>query len=176
MRKVKIGKVVLHITVGNKPGWGREYEEKRKKLLEKAKKLLEKITGKKPCPTYAKKRIPAWKIYPGALLGYKVTLRKEEAEKMLNRLLDAIDRKVKKEWFDEYGNFSFGIKEYIDIPGIKYDPEIGMFGLDVSVSLERPGYRIQRRRRCRRRVPRRHRVTVEDAIEFLKEKFDVEIV
>ena len=46
-----------------------------------------------------------------------------------------------------HGNLSFGIHEYIEMPGAKYDPDIGMFGLDVSVNLERPGYRISRRKK-----------------------------
>jgi len=165
MRKIRIEKVTLNIGVGE-PG----------EKLEKAKKLLEILTGQKACITKAKKRVPAWGIRPGLPIGVKVTVRKEKAYELLKRLFAAVGNKIKKESFDEYGNFSFGIDEYIHIPGMKYDPEIGLFGMDVCVTLERPGYRVARRRLKRRKIPRRHRITKEEAIEWVKKTFNVEIV
>ncbi|HDD72351.1 MAG TPA: 50S ribosomal protein L5, partial [Candidatus Bathyarchaeota archaeon] len=69
----------------------------------------------------------------------------------------------------------FGIREHIDIPGTKYDPKVGIFGMDVCVSVERPGYRIMRRKRCRTKIPRKHRVSREEAIRFIEEKFNVKV-
>ena len=46
--------------------------------------------------------------------------------------------------FDNFGNYSFGIREHIDIPGVKYDPQIGILGLGISVTLTRPGYGIRK--------------------------------
>lgn len=40
--------------------------------------------------------------------------------------------------FSETGNFGFGIQEHIDL-GIKYDPGIGIYGMDFYVVLNRPG-------------------------------------
>ncbi len=165
MRRIMLDKVVLHINVGN-----------RIERLEKAKILLERITGRKPALVKAKKKVPAWEIRPGKPIGYKVTLRGEDARRILKLMFETVDNKVKEEWFDEYGNLSFGIKEYIDIPGMKYDPELGIMGLDVCVSFKRPGYRIAERRIARRRIPKRHRITKEEVIEFLKREFNVEIV
>src|SRR2546425_2380369 len=78
--------------------------------------------------------------------------------------------------FDTRGNFSFGIQDYTDFQGMKYDPEIGVFGMDVSVSLQRPGWRVARRSNKSRRIPRRHRVTRDEGIQFMKDRFKVEVV
>jgi len=165
MREIRVEKVVLNIGVG-------EGGEK----LAKAEKVLEMITGQKPARTQARKSVRDWKIKEGEPIGCRVTLRGERAVKTLKRLLDAVDNKIKATSFDDGGNVSFGIKEHIDIPGVSYDPEIGMFGMNVSVALERPGYRIKRRRLLRRPVPRSHKISKEEAINFISSKFGVEVL
>ena len=85
-------------------------------------------------------------------------------------------KKIKKSSFSNTGVFSFGIKEHIDIPGTKYDPKIGIFGMDVSVNLRKPGYRVARRRRKRSKVGSKQRVRVEEAINFMINNFGVRIV
>jgi len=70
---------------------------------------------------------------------------------------------------------AFGIHEYIDIPGVKYDPKIGIMGLEVCVTLERPGYRIKRRRLLARKIPARHRVSRQEAVEFMSKNFDLKV-
>ena len=162
MRKITIEKLTINIGVG-KPG----------EPLEKALKLLQKMfPDKKPIITKAKKRIPAWGIRPGV----KLTLRKKDAYEALRWLLKAVNNTLKESQFDEYGNFGFGIKEYGWIPGLKYDPEIGMYGMDVIVTVARPGYRVMKRRLKRKTIPKRHRTTKEEVIEFLKKEFGVNIV
>jgi large subunit ribosomal protein L5 len=165
MRQVVLDKVVLNIGVGE----GGE-------RLEKAEKVLNQITGMKPKRTLAKKTIREWKIHKKDPIGCIVTVRGQKGMELLGRLLKAVDNRLKESSFDPYGNFSFGIKEHIDIPGIKYDPEIGIFGMDVCVSLARRGYRIARRRRARRKIPMSHRVTKEEAMEWVKTNFGVQIV
>jgi len=165
MRQVVLDKVVLNIGVGE----GGE-------RLEKAEKVLNQITGMKPKRTLAKKTIREWKIHKKDPIGCIVTVRGQKGMELLGRLLKAVDNRLRESSFDPYGNFSFGIKEHIDIPGIKYDPEIGIFGMDVCVSLARRGYRIARRRRARRKIPMSHRVTKEEAIEWVKTNFGVQIV
>lgn len=81
---------------------------------------------------------------------------------------------MKASSFDSNGNISIGIHEHIDIPGTKYNPEIGIFGMDVSISLTRPGYRIAKKRE-RGRIGKGHRITKEEAIEFFKQRFGAEI-
>ncbi|MEM0379310.1 MAG: 50S ribosomal protein L5 [Nanopusillaceae archaeon] len=166
MRRIEIDKVTINIGVG-KPG----------EPLEKAEKLLMKMfPNRKPVRTKAKKRIEAWGIRPGLEIGLKLTLRKKEAEEALRWLLKAVNNTLKESQFDEFGNFSFGIKEYVWIPGLKYDPEIGMFGMDVCVTVKRPGYRVMYRKIKKAKIPKRHRTTKEEVIKFLEEKFKVKVL
>jgi len=108
-------------------------------------------------------------------IGVKVTLRGEKAEKFLRDALKAVNNELKESQINP-GNFSFGIKEYIDLPNVKYDPEIGILGMDVCVTLERPGYRVKRRKIKRAKIGKKHLITKDETIEWLKEKFGVKIV
>ncbi len=164
MLQPRIGKVVVNICVGTSG-----------EPLERAMRVLEELTGQKPCVRRAKKTIKPFGIRKGEPIACVVTLRGERAMDFLDRALEAVGRRLKASSFDEYGNFSFGIREHIDIPGTRYDPRVGIFGMDVCVSVERPGYRIMRRRRCRAKVPRRHRVSREEAIKFIEEEFNVRV-
>lgn len=161
MREIRIEKVTINI------GIGAEQDK-----IDAAATLLEKMAGKKPVQTLSRKRIATWKIRIGLPLGTKVTLRKKPAIELLQRLLKAVDFKIKKSSFSKNG-FSFGIKEYIDIPGVKYDPKVGIIGMDVCVTLERPGFRIKRRKLESRKVPAKHSISEEDAIKFATEKLGV---
>ncbi|MGB9674886.1 MAG: 50S ribosomal protein L5, partial [Nanopusillaceae archaeon] len=121
MRRIVIEKVTINIGVG-KPG----------EPLEKAEKLLKKMfPDRKPVRTKAKKRVQAWGIRPGLEIGVKLTIRGKKAEEVLRWLLKAVNNTLKESQFDQFGNFGFGIKEYVWIPGLKYDPEIGILGMDV---------------------------------------------
>jgi len=164
MEQVKISKVTLNIGVGE----GGE-------RLARAEKLLEIMTGQKPVKTISKVTNPEFGIRKKQPIGCKVTLRGEKAEEIIKKFLDGIGNKLKTSQFDDQGNVSMGIEEHIDIPGMKYDPDIGIFGMDLSITFEKPGYRISRRRIQKRKVPRKHRVTREEAIKFMKEKFNVKI-
>ncbi len=164
MKKIKIEKVVVNIGIGE---GGEE--------LNKAKKILELITKSKPVETICKVKNPSWGIRPGLPIGTKVTLRKNKAVEFLKRAFNAIDNKLSSKQFDREGNFSFGIKEYIDFPDVKYDPKLGIKGMDVCVSLERAGYRIRRRKIQRRKIGRKHKITKDEAINFIKTTFGVEI-
>jgi len=164
MKTVRLEKVTLNIGVG-----------KETAKLDKGMKLLKNITGISPVKTFAKKRIPAWGLRPGLPIGCKITLRKGKSREMLHRLLDAKSSTLKFSQFDNAGNLAFGIHEYIDIKDAKYDPEIGMMGLEVCVTLERPGFRIKKRKRAKTKVPRKHQITKEDAVEFMKKEFNIRI-
>jgi large subunit ribosomal protein L5 len=109
-------------------------------------------------------------------LGCKVTLRGENAEEFLNKALDIRERRIPMYSFDREGNMSFGIPDYTDFPGMKYDPEIGIFGMDVSVVLRRAGNRVTQRATLRRRLPRGHRMDRGEAVQFMREKFSIEVV
>jgi len=165
MREIKIEKVTINIGVGE----GGE-------RLEKAKQLLELITKRKAIITRARKRIPNFNIKKGNPIGVKVTLRGREAIDFLNRALDAIDYKVRISSLDEQGNLNFGIKQYIDLPGIKYIPEIGMFGMDVAVTLERRGYRIKRRRLKKSKIGKKHMINKKEAQRYFEENFHIKFI
>ncbi len=165
MKNITVEKVTLNIGVGA-PG----------DKLDKAAKLLQSISGLKPVKTTSNKRIPTWGVRPKLPLACKVTVRRKKAEILLKRLLQAADNKIPKRKFDVFGNFSFGIPEYIDIPDVPYDPGIGVIGLEVAVTLERPGFRIKRRSVKKSSVGNRHKISVEDAVQFLKEKFNVSVM
>ena len=164
MKTIKIEKVTLNIGAG-----------KDQSRLEKGLNLLNTIANATPVKTTTSKRIQEWGLRPGLPIGCKITLRKEKASKMLPRLLEAIENKLRQAQFDNNGNVAFGIHEYIEIPGVKYDPKIGIMGLEVCVTLERPGYRIKRRRLLARKVPSRHRISKEEAIEFMSKNFKVKV-
>jgi len=164
MRELKIEKVVLNIGVG-------QAGEK----VEKAGKLLNMLTKRKPIKTISKKRIPTWNLKKNEAIGVKVTLRGKQAEEMLQKCLEAVDRKVKSSCFDGE-NFSFGIKEYIDIPGMKYNMDIGNFGLNLCTRVERKGYSVMRRRRNRSKISNTHRVKTKETEDFITKKFNVSLI
>ena len=109
-------------------------------------------------------------------IGCKVTLRCEEAEKFLKDALWVKDNRIAHYSFDQEGNFSFGIPDYTDLPNMKYDPKIGIFGMDISVSLRRAGFRIAHRKKKRQKVPEKHRITKQEGIDFLKAKYSAEVI
>jgi len=163
MQEIKLDKVVLNIAVGN--------DEAK---LTKAMKLLEIITGRKPIKTLAKKRIAAFKIRPGLPIGCKVTLRKSKAKEMLIKLLEGVENKILAKQFNERG-FSFGIKEYIQVPSIPYQRDIGILGFDVSVVFKKPGYRIQKRKIKPKKISKRHFIGKKELMEYAQKKFDIKI-
>jgi len=165
MKKISITKVVLNMGVG-----------KSGEPIETGKKALEQITGKKPNARNAKKSQRDWGVRKGEPIGVAVTSRGNDAIKLLKKLLEAKDNQIKESAFDNEGNLSFGIKEHIDIPEIKYDPKIGILGLEVSISLGRPGFNIKLRSVNKTKVGKNHRITKNDAIQFLTEEFGVKIV
>lgn len=156
MKSIRIGKVVINAAVG-----------KSGEPVEKAKKVLEEITGQMPAVRTAKKTIRDFGIHKGEPIAVIVTLRKEKALQVLKRLLAAKGNKIRESSFDDYGNVSFGIREHIDIPGVKYKPELGIIGMDVCISLERPGYRVARRKIMPCKIGKEQRVNKQEAIEFL---------
>jgi len=160
---IRIEKVTLNA------GCGRDASRVDKSFL-----LFEKITSQKPVKTFSKKRIPAWDLRPGLPIGVKVTVRGKNAESLLKRLLGGVENLSSKA-FDNQGNFSFGLKEYISIPGLEYDHDIGILGFDVAVTLERIGFRVKKRRSKPASLPTRKKIGKSDAMEFIKSTFGKEI-
>nr|AIF15684.1 ribosomal protein L5P (RP-L5, rplE) [uncultured marine thaumarchaeote KM3_71_C08] len=165
MKKISLAKIVLNMGIG-----------KSGEPIEIGKIALEQITGKKPNARNAKKSQRDWGVRKGEPIGVAVTVRDNNATELLKKLLVAKDNQIEEKVFDNEGNLSFGIKEHIDIPGIKYDPKIGILGLEVSISLVRPGFNIKHRSLHKTKVGKNHRITKNDAIKFLTEEFGAKIV
>lgn len=164
MREIRIEKLTLNVGTG-----------KDQNMLEKGMALLKNITGIAPVKTKTQKRIPGWGLRPGLPVGCKLTIRDKSVQELLKRLLEAKDNLLSHGCFDDAGNISFGIHEYIDIPGVKYDPKVGIIGLQVSVTLERPGFRIKKRRLNKRKIHANHKITKKDAMKFMQDKFSVKV-
>ncbi len=164
MRRPYVAKVVVNIGVGSDG-----------EKMAPAMKLLEKLTGRKPVQTYSKHRIPAWGLRKGLPIGTKVTLRGKEAHDFLDRSLSAVDRTLKSKNFDESGNLSFGIEQYVFYDGVKYDPSIGTMGLQVSAAIERRGFRVKRRKIRASRLGKNHQISKDEAMNFIKQEFNVNI-
>lgn len=143
--------------------------------LEKAVTLLTKITESGVLKTQTMKRIPAFGVRPKLMVGAKVTVRGKKAEELLKKMLEAVGNQINATNFDPRGNFSFGISDYGDIPGLRYDPFLGMFGMDVSVTMGKKGYRVNARRIKSAKVGNRHLLTKKESITFITKKFGIEV-
>ncbi|MDI9395090.1 MAG: 50S ribosomal protein L5 [Euryarchaeota archaeon] len=165
MRTPVVEKVVVHMGVGESG-----------QHLVNAEEILRKITGQEVVRCHAKRTLPGFSIKKNEPIGCKVTLRGPRAQDFLEIALGIMEKTLYRTQFDSLGNVSFGIEEHTDFPGMKYDPNIGVFGMDVTVVIKRPGERVCKRRIAARKTPTGHRVTVDDAIAFLNESYGVEVM
>jgi large subunit ribosomal protein L5 len=165
MLKPRIEKVVVNLNVG-----------KSGEPLEKASKVLKELTNQTPVKMKAKKTIRDFGIRQGEPIACVVTLRKQRAIDFLKKVLPVVDNKISRSSFDMQGNFAFGLKEHIEIVGVKYDPDVGIFGMDICVSVNRPGQRVKTRRKEKAHVGSKHVLTPEEAVVFVKHTLGVEIV
>ena len=155
MDQIKISKATVNIGVG-------ESGEK----LTRALTLLENFTEQKPVKTFSKVTNPE----------FGIRKRQPIACKVIKMVLDGINNKIKPTQFDAQGNLSFGIREHIDIPGMRYNPDIGIFGMNVSVTFEKPGYRIAKRKIQNKKIPQKHKITPEQTMKFMEDNFNVNYV
>jgi large subunit ribosomal protein L5 len=162
MQEIKIEKVVLSV------GGTADY-------LEKGVKLLTMLTGKKPARMKSKRRIPTWSVRPGLEIGAVVTIRGKESEELLKKMLITIDNVLKKKQISE-NNFSFGIKEYIEIPGVEFQREIGIMGFDVTVVFKNAGRRVKLKKIKRGKIPQRQIISKDQIIKFMEEKFQTKFI
>lgn len=163
-RSVRIGKVVINIGVGRSG-----------EAIERARRVIEDLVHQKASSRKAKKSIRDFGVHKGEPIGMMVTIRGRRAQEVLKLLLQSRENRIPSSAFDNFGNCSFGIKEHIEIPGVRYSPDIGIFGMNVSAVLERAGYRVSRRNRSPSKIGKNHRVGREEAEEFFKRNFGVEI-
>ena len=164
MKKISLEKVVLNIGTG-----------KSGDMIDIAKRALEQISGKKPSTRNAKEAQREWGVRKGEPIGVAVTVRGDDAVALLKKLLEAKGNTVKGKAFDNFGNYSFGINEHIDIPTVKYDPQIGILGLGISITLTRPGYSIRKRSKHKASVGKSHIITNQEAKDYLVKEYGVTV-
>ena len=164
MREIRLEKVVLNMGLG-----------KSGDAVEIAKKALGQISNKTVNDRPAKKAIRDWGVRKGEPIGAAVTIRGNDGKELLKRLLEAKGNKINGRSFDKMGNLSFGILEHIDIPGIKYDPKIGILGLNVTVRLVRPGFSISTRSKHKASVGKNHRISPDEAKSYLTKEFGASV-
>ncbi|OYT34799.1 MAG: 50S ribosomal protein L5 [Candidatus Aenigmarchaeota archaeon ex4484_52] len=162
---IKIEKVVVNIGL-----------KETGEIVEKAYNLLKKLSNSKPVRTKATRAARTFRVRRGLNIGVKTTLRGEKALYFLRKTLKATENNLKKSSFDDYGNISFGLKEHLDIPEEKFDPEIGIFGLNITTTLKRSGYRIRRRKTKTKKIPKSIKIKKEDAMKFFTDEFRVKII
>lgn len=158
----KIHKVTVNMGVG-------EAGEK----LDKAKIILKRLTAQNPIERGSSMTIKDWHIRKNLPIACMVTLRKRLAIDFLKKALGVVENKINAKNFDHEGNFSFGIKEHIEFPGERYDSKVGIYGMDVCVTLERAGYRIKRRKKMNQKIPSKIRIKKEESIDFIKKTFNI---
>lgn len=164
MKKISLEKVVLNMGIG-----------KSGDVINIAKRALDQISGKKSSSRNAKAQQRDWGVRKGEPIGAAVTVRGDDAIALTKRLLESKGNVINGKSFDNFGNFSFGIKEHIDIPGVKYDPQIGILGLGVSMTLTRPGYGIRTRSKHKARVGKNHIIKNQEAKDYFVKEFGVTV-
>ena len=164
MREIRLEKVVLNMGLG-----------KSGDSVEIAKKALGQISGNKVNERAARKAHRDWGIRKGEPIGAAVTIRGDKGKELLKRLLDAKGNRINGRSFDNMGNLSFGILEHIDIPGIKYDPKIGILGLDITIRLTRPGFSISARSKHKASVGKHHKISPDEAKAYLTKEFGASV-
>ena len=163
--KPKIEKITVNIGVG-------EAGER----LKKAETVIKNICEQKPVQTLSKTTNKDLGLRKRMPIGCKVTLRGKKADEFLKQALSTRENKIADYSFDDQGNLSFGIPDHTLFKSQKYNPNIGIFGMDVCITMKRPGFRVKERRIARRHIPHKHRVSREETMEFFKDKFNVEVI
>ena len=143
--------------------------------LQKSKKLLELLTKRKAQIISTQKRIPDFEVRPGLEVGTRVTIRGEEALSLLKKLLGALENTLSAKQISP-NHFSFGIKEYIEIPGVEYKREIGIRGLNVTVVFARAGLRVKRKKIKSGSVPSKQNISPEEIMDIMGSKFNTRFV
>jgi len=130
----KIEKIVLNMGLG--------LDGNDSKVLKSCEEDLAKITGQKPIITKFKKSVANFKTRKGSNAGLKVTLRKNIMYEFIDRLVNIALPRIKDfrglspKGFDEFGNYTFGVKEHIIFPEVSFDRADKVRGLDITIVMD----------------------------------------
>ena len=130
----QIQKVVLNMGLG--------VDGNDTKIIKSCEEDLAKITGQKPVITKFKKSISNFKTRKNTNAGLKVTLRRNKMYEFIDRLVNIALPRIKDfrglspNGFDQFGNYTFGIKEHVVFPEVNFDKVEKIRGLDVSIIIK----------------------------------------
>jgi len=163
MRRIRIEKLVVNCCVG-------ESGDK----LTKAARVLKDLTDQEPVMSVARLTVRTFGIRRNEKIACHVTVRGKKAEEILRKGLAVHEFMLKDSSFSQTGNFGFGIQEHIDL-GLKYDPAVGIYGMDFYCVLSRPGFRVAHKKHARSRVGVSQRITKELAQKWFVANMQGEI-
>ena len=112
------------------------------KIIKSCEEDLSKITGQKPVTTKFKKSISNFKTRKDTKAGLKVTLRKNKMYEFIDRLVNIALPRIKDfrglstTGFDNFGNYTFGVKEHIIFPEVNFDKVDKIRGLDITIVIK----------------------------------------
>merc|ERR1712080_528669 len=163
MRRVICDKLIINIAVGESGD-----------RLTKAVRVLQQLSDQTPVENFARYTVRTFGIRRNEKIATHVTVRGAKAMDLIERGLKITDYEISAKHFSQTGNFGFGVNEHIDL-GLKYDPGTGIYGMDFFIVLKRPGFRVPNKKRKSGRLAPGHRVTKEDAMEWVRQTFNAEI-
>merc|ERR1712243_415225 len=118
--------------------------------LTRAAKVLESLTGQKPVFSKARYTVRSFGIRRNEKIAVHCTVRGPKAEEILEKGLKVREYELRRDNFSKNGNF----------------------GLGFFVVLQRPGYRVSKRRRCPGKVGPQHLLVKDDAIKWFQTKYE----
>ena len=130
----QIQKVVLNMGLG--------VDGNDTKIIKSCEEDLARITGQKPVITKFKKSISNFKTRINTNAGLKVTLRRNKMYEFIDRLVNIALPRIRdfrglsQNGFDQFGNYTFGIKEHIVFPEVNFDKVEKIRGLDISIVIK----------------------------------------
>tara|TARA_B110000438_G_C15694599_1_gene598353 strand:+ start:424 stop:981 length:558 start_codon:yes stop_codon:yes gene_type:complete len=130
----KVSKIILNM------GLGADGVDKKK--VQMCIDDMSLISGQRPVVTKFRQSISNFKTRKGTSAGVKVTIRRKKMYEFLDRLVNIALPRIKDfqglstKGFDNFGNYSFGIKEHIIFPEVNFDKVDKIRGMDITIVID----------------------------------------